>query len=256
MLNKNNPFLLKNDTNRIFEEVIKNRKILDKIRFFPKSNGLVLLIESLINIVENGFTILEVKRDEFDSNISRKTIESMQIDKIQMPFKSFAIKFKNNNKESFIFVDNKEDSVIFSKEDSDGNLSCRIKKDESSIKENFLDFKEESIDMILDSISVIMYFTAFKNEKARVEPTKIPNKNGATKQISKTVSIIKINSSFYSNNRSKDANKISDKSWIVKGHWRNQPIGSKDNVEYKTIWIDSYWKGDGKEQINKIYKLN
>lgn len=256
MLNKNNPFILKNDTNKIFEEVIKNRKVLEKIRLFPESNGLVLLIESMINVIENGFTILEVKRDEFDSNVSRKTIESMQINKIQMPFKSFAIKFKNNNTESFIFINNKEDSVIFSKEDSDGILSCGIRKDESFIKESFLDFKQESIDMILDSISVIMYFTAFKNEKTRVETAKILNKNGITKNVSKTVSIIKLNSSLYLNNKSKNTNKISDKSWIVKGHWRNQPVGSKDNIEYRTIWIDSYWKGDGKEQINKIYKLN
>ncbi|MEA2019655.1 MAG: hypothetical protein U9N59_14535 [Campylobacterota bacterium] len=42
--------------------------------------------------------------------------------------------------------------------------------------------------------------------------------------------------------------------FLVRGHWRKQPIGKKENNLYKTIWIKPFWKGDG-EIVGKRYKL-
>lgn len=49
--------------------------------------------------------------------------------------------------------------------------------------------------------------------------------------------------------------------WIVRGHWRNQPIGprSAEEQEYKRIWINPFTKGpDGAPLIvtDKVYTLN
>jgi hypothetical protein len=34
-----------------------------------------------------------------------------------------------------------------------------------------------------------------------------------------------------------------DHRWLVRGHWRKQPYGPKDNPEYRQIWISPYVKG-------------
>jgi hypothetical protein len=259
MIQKNNPLLLKNETKKIVEKYIEDKSILNKIRFIPQSAGLILLVQNVCKTIENGFRILEVKADEFDSGVSRKTIEGLTISNILMPFDSFCVKFKKESgEESIIFINNKRDSVIFSKEFENTILSCKIEKDDKSIKESLKGYTQEAIDMILDSISTTMYFTAFKNEKKRVQTTKIPNKNIATKKFAKTISIIKLNGVFYSNRKAEEISRreSNDKAWIVKGHWRSQPIGSREETEHKIIWIDCFWKGSGKEQISKIYKLN
>lgn len=254
MIQKNNPFLLGKDILSVLEAYIKNPKVIEKVRLVPDSKGLILLMENINRVIKNGFTILEVNKEEFDSNISRKTIEKMLISNINMPFDSFSIKFNNEGKESFIFVQNNKDKVIFSRELENGILSCELKKDYNEIIETLKVYNEDSINMILDSLSVIMYFTAFKNEKNRVQISKILNKSNSTRKIAKTISIIKLNTNIYENAQDNILDSHSNKTWIVKGHWRNQWYG-KEEI-HKLKWIDSYWKGDSKEQMQKIYKVN
>ncbi len=46
---------------------------------------------------------------------------------------------------------------------------------------------------------------------------------------------------------------VSTKTWIVRGHWRNQYYSKLD--EHHTKWIDPYFKGSGKDEAQKIYKI-
>lgn len=46
--------------------------------------------------------------------------------------------------------------------------------------------------------------------------------------------------------------------WIVRGHWRHQPYGPRDNPSYEWRWINPYIKGpeDAPLAMNEhVYKL-
>ena len=254
MIEKNNPFSLKKDETIILSSVLKNKKVLNKMFIIPESRGICLMIENICKIIENGHIILETKEEDFNSTVSRSTIEKLFIKDILMPFNHFAIKFKGKEIDSCIFIWNKENEVIFSKSSSHGVLSCSLRKDECIIKDTLDEYSKSSGSIILDALSVIMYFTAFERDKNRVAIRKVENKNRDSKKIAKTMSIISLNSAIYSNLSYYEAKSISDKSWIVKGHWRNQHYSKEDT--HKLKWIDCYWKGQSKEIMQKIYKIN
>ena len=47
-----------------------------------------------------------------------------------------------------------------------------------------------------------------------------------------------------------------EKRFRVRGHWRKQPYGPKNDKKYKALWIEPYWKGPDKaEVLNRRYKL-
>ncbi|MCL4432794.1 MAG: hypothetical protein M1300_10800 [Epsilonproteobacteria bacterium] len=45
------------------------------------------------------------------------------------------------------------------------------------------------------------------------------------------------------------------RSHLVRGHFRNQPYGKRENPEYKTIWIEPYFTVGEQTGTNKAYKL-
>lgn len=49
--------------------------------------------------------------------------------------------------------------------------------------------------------------------------------------------------------------KISHK-FLVRGHWRRQPIGSRKDPRYKMTWIKPYWKGpETSEVYQRVYSM-
>jgi hypothetical protein len=100
-----------------------------------------------------------------------------------------------------------------------------------------------------------MYISAFKDDRERV-PTKIikckaKKKHGVMKHNMRLITL-KLSGMVKERGSSAGGSK-SDKSWIVRGHWRNQWY-QKDEV-HRPKWIDPYWKGDGKDKLEKIYKV-
>jgi hypothetical protein len=48
------------------------------------------------------------------------------------------------------------------------------------------------------------------------------------------------------------------KRWAVRGHWRNQPFGPRENPEYRQRWIDPYIKGPEDKPLDirpDVFKL-
>jgi len=52
------------------------------------------------------------------------------------------------------------------------------------------------------------------------------------------------------NEKVSESKRNGGKPFLVRGHWRNQPYGSRENPEYKLKWIEPYWKNltPGKEK--------
>lgn len=115
--------------------------------------------------------------------------------------------------------------------------------------------------------SILLYLTSFWNdENKRIVQTydydnllkrknkKINSKKFAIKKAN-AENIIYLNHKKSNQKKSLYQNKInnSNKFFIVRGHWRKQPIGKKNRPETKIIWIEPYWKGEGDIQA-KTYK--
>ena len=88
--------------------------------------------------------------------------------------------------------------------------------------------------------------------------SKIPSKKQRQKFIDKhksPYSIIKIGKSFSSSLSSGLKRGSIDKRFVVRGHWRLQRVG-KSLSEIKTIWIQPYIKGKGKESLDssRVYR--
>ena len=43
--------------------------------------------------------------------------------------------------------------------------------------------------------------------------------------------------------------------FLVRGHWRKQPIGKKEENKHKIKWIKPFWKGEG-DLLGKTYKVS
>ena len=214
-------------------------------------------------VVNNGHVLIDVENDEWESDISKKTISSLKVKDIKFPFLAGAIMDKNSlGGVVFFSVSNDYVSISFQVvypveggKDSRGILSQRIPMD-STVGEAVKDFGEH-VDKTYMIISILMYISAFKKEKNRVKEN-ITNKLKASKRRAlpshkiHTVMVRQPTSSRIGDMAGGGAK--SSMSWIVKGHWRNQWYSKLE--EHKPKWVDSYFKGKGKEEISKVYKVS
>lgn len=93
----------------------------------------------------------------------------------------------------------------------------------------------------------------FSKNKERVEPTKIVSSKGNKKTgiPNHKINVIFLNqANIEHSNHVGGVRKESEKTWIVRGHWRNQWYSSLDC--HKPKWIDPHWKGSGQADAMKI----
>ena len=54
------------------------------------------------------------------------------------------------------------------------------------------------------------------------------------------------------NEKASESKRNGGKPFLVRGHWRNQPYGSRENPEYKLKWIEPYWKNLAPEKEKNV----
>ena len=108
-------------------------------------------------------------------------------------------------------------------------------------------------------VSIIMYTFMFQKVTDKVCITKTVNKGSKKRNIpDHTTHVTYLSQPTYrllGRDSSTGKRGPSDKTWIVKGHFRRQPYGRRENPSYKQIWIDAMWKDKGAKVLEKTYKV-
>ena len=237
----------------------------DKVAFMKISKsmgdvttGMVMHMATMQAIVDSGHVLIDMQSEDWESDISKKTIQKMRPSDINFPFKAgAAIDTKSSG--GVIFFNITKDHMDLSFEVNDmgdgerGIMSQRIGMDMFFGELPDIGITHE--DEVYRLVAVLIYISMFKREKSRIiENT--TNKLKASKKRSipshriHTILVRQPKSSRPGNDGDRGR---SNKSWIVKGHLRNQWYAKGEC--HKPKWIDMYWKGDGKEKIEKIYKV-
>ncbi len=242
-----------------------------------------LLCKAVIfkEIINNNHNLIKINKDEWSSDITKKTLEKLKITDFNFAFKSGAVVYDKYNI-FFTYLTGKEiqekykhiSSIVGSKnnpdkgflhiiftanDDVNTNVYYAISDKETIFSYDGADVNmtENQKDTISTLISVLSYAGMFKSIKDRVKETKIIGKKSSKQNIPKhTINQInlfqKISNEKEINGREGTKWK-SEKRWLVRGHIRNQFY--KSTGEYKIIFIDPFWKGDGIEEVEKVYNI-
>lgn len=194
---------------------------------------------------------IEFDETEWKSNVSKNTIKQIDFKDFKLPFEIFSMEI---NGELTVFVQASHIAKRAGINLPNGFIVGSVNRTEGSERQRVLSQDDfiYTIDRLGEEIfSAVLYFSSFKNDKNRVDAPllRVSKKSkGIPKHTFNVIRLKQIINSRqgYSTERCK-----SEKMWIVRGHWRQQPY--KDEVKPK--WIDSYWKGDGKEVVQKVYKV-
>jgi hypothetical protein len=218
-------------------------------------------------IKNNGHTLIKIKDEEWESDITKKTLEKLMLQDLKLPFKNGSIVYKDKtiffaymseetiNKKYDTYVKNKRNGIelfyIFYKEGKYANYITL-----ESDKNIFFNVTDEYKDIISVVISTLLYTAMYTNDKERVKTKNIvsgkSNKLNIPKHNINQINLFqKINNGCIISREG--ANWKSEKRWLVRGHIRNQFY--KSTGEYKLIFIDPYWKGDGVEEVRKVYNV-
>ena len=217
--------------------------------------GLMLHIKTMERISKEGHVLIDIENDKWESDISKKTIGTMAMSDIKFPFMSGAVIDKESDDGVIFFsIDSTYFNISFGIKEADegGMLFQRILL-EKTVSEGLSHF-DTHIDETYRVLSALMYISAFKKNKSRVTE-RVGRKLKASKKRhvpNHKIHTVLVRQPEGTRHGATGGGK-SSVCWLVKGHWRNQWYASTG--EHKTKWIDPYFKGRGKEEIDKVYVI-
>jgi len=260
------------------EEVygIVDKKVEDVMGFLDNNKkNLIKNISTLrvvltVSIVSNGLIYIDATTDRWDSDISENTISKIEFSKIKFPFVSGSV---NLHGETYLFASEENRLLIvaadaeelLNSDDNGGIIFASIGNgSEHATVEELIDssiergeINESSKSRIYSLISIFMFIAMYDGDdryvkKKKIKSGKLSRNESVTGLKRDDIHVINVKQGFsYEKSNSLNGNSASSKSWIVRGHWRNQHY--KDGARLK--WIKPFWKGVGKEVINKVYKV-
>jgi hypothetical protein len=228
-------------------------------------------ISSFSAIERNGHIHVDAARGDWENKISRDTIEKMCSEDMRLPFKAFSIgmhgsmytvatvKALMTEWNKGFFHELKEDSIVvmYAGDAGKGTWLLTLNRNKMTVKDNIetSNVGEKNKALLYTILSVTLYIAAFKNDRVRVPSKIIKGPAKKKRRIPKhNMRLITLDPNVVLKERPPTlGGSKSDKSWIVRGHWRNQWY-SKEGI-HQPKWIDPYWKGDGKEQLEKTYRV-
>lgn len=248
--------------NEIPENIIEEREIN-----FQTIHRDFSVAEIFLNIKKHGHNLIDAGKYDWSSEVSEKTLSALKLSDLKKPFQSgtvlygdYKIHFFFRN-ENWIVVQYSHPSLNYT--DKRGKFHTEYEGLEMWHTAEFgtiggdLDIGEnkEERSLMYALFSILLYLSVFKNNRERVSAPKTisAKKSGKTEKHSINIVYLSQSNAYDTVGSASPTQKKSDKTWIVRGHWRNQYYKEVEGTKPK--WIDPYWKGSGKVEVEKIYKL-
>ena len=244
-----------------------------------------LLSKIFKDIVNNGHVCINVGEDDWSYDMTQKTLEQIRLKDLKLAFKSGTIVYGNkdihftvlpveeykrifNVKREFTSdevmlvccLENDPENMINNKFAYVLESDAMIISTASDIKNyNFIPNKEsvdKSVEILTLLISILIYTSMYRDvkERVKIKNVKVPRTvtNSVPKHKINQINLFQKISNDQEVTREGSSWK-SDKRWLVRGHIRKQFY--KTTGEYKLIFIDPFWKGDGIEEVEKVYNV-
>ncbi len=223
----------------------------DTLRKSLDADLLAYLVES--EVAKKGHILINTSEDRWSSTSSIRTINSLTLDGFKFPFEAATV-MMDDDEITFSRRDNRLTVVRY---ESTGIYLVTIAEG-LTIGEVFeeMDASDETRRMVYSLLSLLLYISAF-NTNRYIDSQIKPRCSGSNKKkIPKhNVKIITLKPDIRLSNSGSDTTKreSSTKAWVVRGHWRNQYYAKTD--DHKPKWMSPYWKGEGKEELGRVYKI-
>jgi len=249
-------------------------KIHGSVMSTTDSNALITTAIIYNEIMNGGHNFIQINGNDWSSEVSEKSLEKIRLRDINLPFHSGTVvtdtttmhfAYLSKDKIKKYEWDNGGPVILESTDTSYGMLYISVTKNNDKsvwyITLNDEDYlfdriKEDEFKELLSIlISVLIYTGIYRDKVDRVSSKKVVGEKSSKLSIPKhNINVINLKQKVkYSNNDSSGNSWSSRKRWIVRGHIRNQYY--KTLGTNKPIWIDPYWKGEGAEEISKVYKI-
>jgi hypothetical protein len=203
------------------------------------------------DVIENGHILIEANSSEWSSPVSAKTIAGIDLGYFTFPFKAGTILL--GDKEISFSYKNGKLGVTY---ENDGGVFVLEVLANRPIGEDIANrgMSKKHEEMVYEVLSILLYIATF-HSKAKVKTESLPmNQGSKRKSIPKhKIYLVEMKQEVEGHRRAGSTRKESDMSWLVRGHWRNQWY-PKEGVN-KPKWMNPYWKGKGKQEIEKVYKV-
>lgn len=258
-------------------------KFVNLIHFFIKKNNrpieiheqLALTAKPVVfkEIILNNHNYIKINKEDWNSDVTKKTLESLKLKDLNLAFRSGTIDYGNiriffayiteddvkNKYKNIENVANLEGKLHICFNDIIGaeNIGYKSITNDDFVIDKDKNYDEKTKEVLTILLSVLLYASMFKTIKDRVKESKIIGKKSSKQNIPKhTINHIKLFQKISNEkviNEREGTKWKSDKRWLVRGHMRNQFY--KSTGEYKLIFIDPFWKGEGIEEVEKIYNI-
>lgn len=234
----------------------ENEGLPEKKRFDPDlamAQYYAFFIES--KVAESGHVLINTESNEWSSTTSRRTIAMMRLKDFKFPFQAGTVMI-NDTPVSFCFGEIMGDGGLHLSFDTDYGLHTNSLDPDVALGELLTpdDGDTTQSEMAYDLMSVLLFVSTFDSTprvKSVVRPRAAGSKKRSIPKHSVTTISLKQRVESSAGNGSKRGK--SDKCWIVRGFWRNQ-FYAVEGVN-KPKWIDSHWRGEGREEVEKVYKI-
>ena len=239
----------------------------------------MLRVTMMSKIIKTGLVLIDASSDEWYSSISRKVIASMSVDNFKIPFSAGTMVMHNGTYNFYkddhgimvaMLSDNALENMHITEENFDPEekittevftlLDLRKEHGETIgeiISNNYPGLPEEKEAEMYAFLSAMMYVTMANGSttyddtiKRKKVLAKAKRKQGIPRHVTNYINVRQRSAKGSGPSTERDK---SQKFWVVRGHWRNQWY-AKDGVN-KPKWIDSHFKGSGKELADKVYKI-